>query len=200
MKEIAISGQARTELGKKASSAIRREGLVPCVIYGVEKGENGLPVAQSFTVTMKELAKLLYTPNVYIVNLNIDGKEVKAILKALQTDFVSDRPLHVDFYQITEEKPIVMEIPIKLNGLAAGVRAGGKLQSSVRKLKVKSVYTNFPDVLNIDVTDLGLGKSIKVGQLRFENLDIVTSKEVVVCNVRTTRAARSAQADTTEAK
>jgi len=200
MKEIAISGQARTELGKKASSAIRREGLVPCVIYGVEKGENGLPVAQSFTVTMKELAKLLYTPNVYIVNLNIDGKEVKAILKALQTDFVSDRPLHVDFYQITEEKPVVMEIPIKLNGLAAGVRAGGKLQSSVRKLKVKSVYTNFPDVLNIDVTDLGLGKSIKVGQLHFENLDIVTSKEVVVCNVRTTRAARSAQADTTEAK
>ncbi len=200
MKEIAISGQARTELGKKASSAIRREGLVPCVIYGVEKGENGLPVAQSFTVTMKELAKLLYTPNVYIVNLNIDGKEVKAILKALQTDFVSDRPLHVDFYQITEEKPIVMEIPIKLNGLAAGVRAGGKLQSSVRKLKVKSVYTNFPDVLNIDVTDLGLGKSIKVGQLHFENLDIVTSKEVVVCNVRTTRAARSAQADTTETK
>ena len=200
MKEIAISGQARTELGKKASSAIRREGLVPCVIYGVEKGENGLPVAQSFTVTMKELAKLLYTPNVYIVNLNIDGKEVKAILKALQTDFVSDRPLHVDFYQITEEKPIVMEIPIKLNGLAAGVRAGGKLQSSVRKLKVKSVYTNFPDVLNIDVTDLGLGKSIKVGQLHFENLDIVTSKEVVVCNVRTTRAARSAQTDTTEAK
>lgn len=199
MKEIAISGQARTELGKKASSAIRREGLVPCVIYGVEKDENGQPVAQSFTVTMKELAKLLYTPNVYIVNLNIDGKEVKAILKALQTDFVSDRPLHVDFYQITEDKPIVMEIPIKLNGLAAGVKAGGKLQSSVRKLKVKSVYTNFPDVLDIDVTDLGLGKSIKVGQLHFDNLDIVTSKEVVVCNVRTTRAARSAQADT-EAK
>ncbi len=199
MKEIAISGQARTELGKKASSIIRREGLVPCVIYGVEKGENGLPVAQSFTVTMKELAKLLYTPNVYIVNLNIDGKEVKAILKALQTDYVTDRPLHVDFYQITEEKPIVMEIPIKLNGLAAGVRAGGKLQSGVRKLKVKSVYTNFPDVLDIDVTDLGLGKSIKVEQLHFENLDIVTPKEVVVCNVRTTRAARSAQADT-EAK
>lgn len=199
MKEISISGQARTELGKKASSAIRREGLVPCVIYGVEKGEDGLPVAQSFTVTMKELAKLLYTPNVYIVNLTIDGKEVKAILKALQTDYVSDRPLHVDFYQITEDKPIVMEIPIKLNGLAAGVRAGGKMQSSVRKLKVKSVYTNFPDVLDIDVTDLGLGKSIKVGQLHFDNLEIVTSKEVVVCNVRTTRAARSAQADT-EAK
>ncbi len=199
MKEISISGQARTELGKKASSAIRREGLVPCVIYGVEKGEDGLPVAQSFTVTMKELAKLLYTPNVYIVNLTIDGKEVKAILKALQTDYVSDRPLHVDFYQITEDKPIVMEIPVKLNGLAAGVRAGGKMQSSVRKLKVKSVYTNFPDVLDIDVTDLGLGKSIKVGQLHFDNLEIVTSKEVVVCNVRTTRAARSAQADT-EAK
>jgi large subunit ribosomal protein L25 len=198
MKEIAISGKARTELGKKASTIIRREGLVPCVIYGVEKDENGCPKAQAFTVTMKELAKLLYTPNVYIVNLNIDGKEMKAILKDLQTDFVSDRPIHVDFYQITEEKPIAMEIPIKLNGLAAGVKAGGKLQSSVRKLKVKAIYTNFPDVLDIDVTDLGLGKSIKVGQLHFENLEIVTSKEVVVCNVRTTRAARSAAVDTAE--
>ena len=149
-------------------------------------------MAQSFTVTNKELAKLLYTPNVYIVNLNLEGKPVKAILKALQTDFVTDRPLHVDFYQITDEKPVVMEIPIKLNGLAEGVKAGGKLTASVRKLKVKAVYTNFPDTLDIDVTRLGLGKSIKVEELSFDNLEIVTPKEVVVCSVRMTRAARSA--------
>ena len=142
MKEISLNGQARTDLGKKASRELRREGMVPCVIYGVEKNENGAPKAQSFIVSQKELAKLLYTPNVYIVNLNLDGKEVKAILKDLQTDFVTDRPVHVDFYQITEEKPIVMEIPVKLNGLAAGVKAGGKLASSVRKLKVKSLYKN----------------------------------------------------------
>ena len=192
MKEISLNGQARTDLGKKASRELRREGMVPCVIYGVEKNENGAPKAQSFIVSQKELAKLLYTPNVYIVNLNLDGKEVKAILKDLQTDFVTDRPVHVDFYQITEEKPIVMEIPVKLNGLAAGVKAGGKLASSVCKLKVKSLYKNFPDTLDVDVTELGLGKSIKVSELSFENLDIVTPKEVVVCSVRMTRAARSA--------
>ena len=135
---------------------------------------------------------MLYTPNVYIVNLNLDGKPVKAILKALQNDFVTDRPLHVDFYQITEDKPVVMEIPIKLNGLAEGVKAGGKLTASVRKLKVKALYTNFPDTLDIDVTKLALGKSIKVEELQFDNLDIVTPKEVVVCSVRMTRAARSA--------
>lgn len=192
MKEIALNGQIRTDLGKKASRDIRKQDMVPCVIYGVEKDEKGLPVAKSFTVTFKELAKLLYTPNVYIVNLNIDGTSVKAILKSLQTDFVTDRPIHVDFYQITEDKPVMMEIPIKLNGLAEGVRAGGKLVTSVRKLKVKSVYKNFPDTLNIDVTKLGLGKSIKVKELQFDNLDIVTSKEVVVCSVRMTRAARNA--------
>ena len=192
MKEISLNGTLRTDLGKKASRAIRKQDMVPCVIYGVEKDEKGLPVAQSFTVTNKELAKLLYTPNVYIVNLTLDGKPVKAILKALQTDFVTDRPLHVDFYQITEDKAVVMEIPIKLNGLAEGVKAGGKLTASVRKLKVKALYTNFPDTLDIDVSKLGLGKSIKVEELSFDNLEIVTPKEVVVCSVRMTRAARSA--------
>jgi len=197
MKEISLKGQLRTDLGKKASREIRKQDMVPCVIYGVEKDEKGMPVSKSFTVSNKELAKLLYTPNVYIVNLNIDGTEVKAILKSLQTDFVTDRPLHVDFYQITDEKPVVMEIPVKLNGLAEGVKAGGKLQASVRKLKVKAIYTNFPDTLEIDVTSLGLGKSIKVNELHFDNLEIVTSKEVVVCSVRMTRAARSA-AETSE--
>ncbi|MCQ2133214.1 MAG: 50S ribosomal protein L25/general stress protein Ctc [Bacteroidaceae bacterium] len=192
MKEIALNGQFRTATGKKATKELRSKDLVPCVIYGVEKDENGQPKAQSFVVSQKELAKLLYTPNVYIVNLNLEGKEVKAILKDLQTDFVTDRPLHVDFYQITDEKPIVMEIPVKLNGLAAGVKAGGKLTAGVRKLKVKSLYSNFPDTLNIDVTSLGLGKSIKVSEINFENLELVTPKEVVVCSVRMTRASRNA--------
>ena len=191
MKEITINASVRKELGKKSSRDIRRKGLVPCVVYGVEKNEKGLPVAQSLTVTEKELAKLLYTPNVYIVNLNIEGNTVKVILKELQCDPVSDRPIHVDFYQITDA-PIVMEIPVKLNGLAEGVKAGGKLVLNVRKLKVKASYTEFPDTLDIDVSELGLGKSMKVGALNFDGLEIVTSKEVVVCAVRMTRAARSA--------
>ena len=194
MKEITVKGEARTALGKKACRDLRRQGGVPCVLYGVERDENNAPVAKTFTVSQKELAKVLYTPNVYIVNLDIDGVVVKAILKDLQCDFVKDTPVHVDFYQITEEHPIVMDIPVKLNGLAEGVKAGGKLTLNVRKLRVKAVYKNLPDTLDIDVTDLGLGKSMKVVALHYEGLDIVTSKEVVVCAVRATRASRAAAA------
>ena len=197
MKEITLNAQIRKEFGKKASRDLRRTGMVPCNIYGVQKDEKGLPVAQSLVVSDKELAKLLYTPNVYIINLNIEGKTVKAILKELQNDFVKDTPVHVDFYEITEA-PIVMEIPVKLNGLAEGVRAGGKLALSVRKLKVKAPYTQMPDTLDIDVTNLGLGKAMKVGELSFDGLEIVTSKEVVVCAVRMTRAARSAATEDSE--
>lgn len=196
MKEITLNAQVRKDLGKKASRDLRRAEMVPCVVYGVEKDANGLPKAQSIVVSQKELAKVIYTPNVYIINLNIEGKEIKVILKELQNDFVKDIPVHVDFYQITDA-PIVMEIPVKLNGLAEGVRAGGKLALNIRKLKVKAPYTAFPDTLNIDVTNLGLGKSLKVSELNFEGLEIITSKEVVVCAVRMTRAARAA-AETTE--
>lgn len=195
MKEITLNAESRSEFGKKASRELRRAGLVPAVFYGVEKDENGLPVSKSIKISEKELAKLLYTPNVYIVNLVVDGTPVKAILKDLQCDFVTDRPVHVDFYQITEDKPVVFEIPVKLNGLAEGVRAGGKLALNVRKLAVKACYTKFPDVLDIDVTNLGLGKSMKVATLSYEGLEIITSKEVVVCAVRMTRAARAAQAE-----
>lgn len=194
MREITLNAQARNEFGKKASRDLRRAGLVPAVIYGVEKNENG-PVAKSITIAEKELAKLLYTPNVYIVNLNVEGTTVKAILKDLQSDYVTDRPVHVDFYQITEDKPVVFEIPVKLNGLAEGVKAGGKLALNVRKLAVKAPYTSFPDTLDIDVTNLGLGKSMKVSALSYEGLEIITPQEVVVCAVRMTRAARAAQAE-----
>lgn len=198
MKEITLNAQVRKDLGKKASRDLRRAGMIPCNIYGVEKDEKGLPVAQSLVVSDKELAKLLYTPNVYIINLNIEGKTVKAILKELQNDFVKDTPVHVDFYEITDA-PIVMEIPVKLNGLAEGVRAGGKLALNVRKLKVKAPYTQMPDTLDIDVTDMALGKALKVAELSFDGLEIVTSKEVVVCAVRMTRAARSASSEEGEA-
>ena len=195
MKEITLNAQVRTEFGKKAGRDMRRAGNVPAVVYGVEKDANGAPVAKAITIAEKELAKLLYTPNVYIVNLNIEGTTVKAILKDLQCDFVTDHPVHVDFYQITEDKPVVMQIPVKLNGLAEGVKAGGKLALNVRKLAVKALYTKFPDTLDIDVTSLGLGKSMKVAALSYDGLEIITSKEVVVCAVRMTRAARAAQAE-----
>lgn len=195
MKEISIKGTVRTATGKKASREIRKSNGVPCNLYGEAKDEKGLPAALSFTTTNDELRNLIYSPDIYSVNLNIDGKECKAILKEIQFHPVKDNVLHVDFYEITDQKPIIMEVPIKLVGLAEGVKAGGRLAASVRKLKVKSIYTNIPERLEIDVTNLGLGKTIKVGELHFEGLELITSKEVVVCQVKMTRGARAAAAD-----
>ena len=193
MKSIDVKGTARTVTGKKSSRDIRKAGAVPCNLYGEAK-KDGKPVAMSFTATQEELRKLVYSPDIYSVNLNIDGKECKAIMKELQFHPVTDRLLHVDFYEITETKPIVMEVPIKLNGLAEGVKAGGKLAASVRKLKVRAPYTAIPERLEIDVTNLGLGKTIKVAELNFEGLEMVTSPSVVVCQVKMTRSAMSAAA------
>ena len=194
MKSINVKGTARTETGKKATRELRKNGNVPCNLYGESKGENGENQAMSFYTSQEELRKLVYSPDIYSVNLNIDGKECKAIMKELQFHPVTDQLLHVDFYEITEEKPIVMEVPIQMTGLAEGVKAGGKLAASVRKLKVRATYTAIPEKLIIDVTHLALGKTIKVGELHFEGLELVTNPSVVVCQVKMTRSAMSAAA------
>ena len=192
MKTIEIKGTARVAGGKKAAKQLRKQGMIPCNLYGELKDENGQPKAYAFAVSEGELRKLIYTPNIYTVKLDVDGNQCLAILKEAQFHPVKDNVLHVDFYQITDEKPIVMEVPIKLNGLAEGVKAGGKLAASVRKLKVKAVHTAIPERLDIDVTHLELGKTIKVAELQFEGLELVTSPSVVVCQVKMTRNARSA--------
>ncbi|MCQ2243090.1 MAG: 50S ribosomal protein L25/general stress protein Ctc [Bacteroidaceae bacterium] len=186
MKEFSLNGTVRTELGKKATRELRKQDIIPCNIYGVET-ENGAPKAVAFTVAMADVRNLIYTPNVYIVNLNLSGKEVKAIIKEIQFHPTTDKVLHIDFYQITEDKDIVIGVPVKLNGLAEGVRAGGRLNLSIRSIKVKAKYTAIPDVLDIDVTPLQIGKSIKVGSLSFEGLAFATSPEVVVCSIKATR-------------
>lgn len=193
MKSIDVKGTARTETGKKAARNLRKSDLIPCNLYG-EKRENGLPVAENFTVSAAEVRNLIYTPDIHSVNLTIDGKEHKAIVKELQFHPVTDKLLHIDFYEITDKKPIVIAVPIKLNGLAEGVRAGGKLAASVRSLKVRAPYTQIPERLEIDVTNLGLGKTIKVADLSFEGLELVTPASVVVCQVKMTRSAMSAAA------
>lgn len=194
MKSIDITGSLRTETGKKATHALRKNSQVPCVLYGMKKDENGLPVATPFTVTVEGLRKLVYTPHIYVVNLNIDGQVYNAIMKDIQFHPVTDAILHVDFYQINEENPIVMEVPVQLDDLAEGVRAGGKLVLQIRKLKVKALYNNMPERVVINVTNLGLGKTIKVGELHYDNMEILNAKEAVVCAVKLTRAARGAQA------
>lgn len=173
---------------------MRKEGLIPCNLYGEKKGENGLPVAEAFTVSFSELRKAVYTPNIYIINLDIDGEKHQAILKEIQFHPVTDAILHVDFFEVTPEKPITVGIPVNLVGHAAGVRAGGRLALSIRQIKVTAPYGNIPEKLDIDVTALEIGKSIKVGSLHFDGLEIATSKEVVVCSVKMTRAAAAAAA------
>ena len=192
MKSIEVKGTARTIAERssdqaRALKAIRKDNGVPCVLYG--GGEN-----IHFTVPAEGLRNLVYTPHIYVVDLIIDGKKVNAILKDIQFHPVKDNILHVDFYQIDEAKPIVMEVPVQLEGLAEGVRAGGKLALQLRKLKVKALYNVIPERLVVDVTSLGLGKTIKVGELSYEGLELINAKEAVVCAVKLTRAARGAAA------
>ena len=194
MKEINVSGQKRTATGKKASKLLRKEGMVPCNLYGETKDANGLPEALAFQASFSELRKAIYTPHVYVVNLTIDGQTHKAIMKELQFHPTTDALLHADFYEVNDTKEITVGIPVKLNGLAQGVRDGGRLNLSIRKINVTAPYKQIPEVLNVDVTSLQLGKAIKVGAREFEGLKIATSPEVVVCSVKATRASRSAAA------
>ena len=194
MKEMSVSGQKRTATGKKAAKELRKEGLVPCNLYGEVKGENGLPQALSFAVPFTELRKAIYTPHVYVVCLNIDGQVRKAIIKELQFHPTTDAVLHADFFEVNETKAITVGVPVKLNGLAQGVREGGKLNLSIRKIDVTAPYKDIPEILNIDVTNLGLGKAIKVGDLSFEGLELATPAQVVVCSVKETRASKAAAA------
>ena len=200
MKEINVSGKKRTDVGKKASKMLRKEGMIPCNLYGEKKGENGLPEAFAFMAPMTELRKAVYTPHVYVVNLNIDGTEHKAIIKELQFHPTSDALLHADFFEINETKPITVGIPVNITGHAQGVRDGGRLNLSIRKINVTAPYKNIPEKLDIDVTELQLGKAIKVGSLHFEGLEIATPKEVIVCSVKATRASRSAAAEAATAE
>ena len=194
MKEINVTGQKRTDLGKKASKELRKEGFVPCNLYGEKKGEDGKPVAKAFAVSMSDLRKLVYTPHIYVINLDIDGEHHTAILKELQFHPVTDALLHVDFYEVNDTKPITIGIPVKLVGLAQGVRDGGRMNLSIRKINVTAPYQQIPEHLDVDVTSLKLGKSIKVGQLSFEGLELATPKDVVVCSVKMTRQAAPAAA------
>jgi large subunit ribosomal protein L25 len=199
MKEINVTGQKRADLGKKASKELRKQGFIPCNIYGEKKDANGAPEAFAFAAPFSELRKIIYTPHIYVINLNIDGEHHTAILKEIQFHPVTDAPLHVDFFEVNDQKPITIGIPVKLTGLAQGVRDGGRINLSIRKINVTAPYQQIPEHLDIDVTALKIGKSIKVGELSFDGLDIATSKDVVVCSIKMTRQAQqAADDDTTE--
>lgn len=193
MKEFNLKGTARTAGGKKAAKQLRATGAIPCNLYGVQKDAEGKAVATSFAVDFEAVRKLIYTPDIFTVNLDIDGATCKCVMREIQFHPVKDTILHIDFYQITEDKPIVMAVPVTYTGHAIGVREGGAFQTLVRRLNVKATYDVIPEKLTIDITNLAIGKSIKVGDLSFEGLEIVTPKQALVCSVKATRNSRQAE-------
>jgi len=185
MKTFELKGELRSGLGKTASKKLRNSGKTPCVLYGGEENVN-------FTVETVDLKKLIYTPKVYLVDLTIDGKTHKALVKDLQFHAVTDAIAHLDFLEIFDNKLVEINIPVELTGVAPGVRAGGNLQLINRKLKVKALPGNLPDTLDVDISELNLGKSIKVGDLSFENIQVLNAKNDVVASIKLTRAAKGA--------
>jgi len=216
MKTFQLSAEPRTDLGKKAAQALREEGKIPAVLNGGEiielpftgtlkpgeklvEIENGRGmITTDLTVTNDSVRKLIYTPDIFEVDINLNGEEIKAVMKDLQFQPVKDTVLHIDFLQVYPDKPIVMEVPVQIEGHAEGVKAGGKLTLSMRKLKVKAVYSEIPERLVVNVDTLGLGKSLAVGDLHFEGLELMNAKNAVVCAVQLTRAARGAMAKANE--
>lgn len=188
MKQIILNGVSR-EVGNKAVvKSLRREKMVPGVFYG-NGVENTL-----FSISTKELEKVLNTPNSYIIELDIDGKKQLVVLHAVQFHPVTDEPMHVDFLAIKEENPVTIDIPVSITGNSIGVRQGGKLLVSSRKLKVRGMLNNLPDTLEVDITSLDLGKQITAKDLHYEGIDIVSPKATIICSVKMTRAAAAAAA------
>ncbi|HHX32327.1 MAG TPA: 50S ribosomal protein L25/general stress protein Ctc [Bacteroidales bacterium] len=186
MKTFELKGEIRDGFGKKAAKSYRRQGLIPCVVYGGHDEEN-----LNFVVNQSDVRNLIYTPEVFLINLNLGGKKMQAILKDAQFHPVKDTVLHLDFLHVFESVPVVIELPVRLSGLAAGVKAGGKLSLDLRKLRVRALAANLPEELVVNVEKLKIGKSIQVGDLKFDGLELLNSKNAVVCRVQVTRATRS---------
>ncbi|MCM1352094.1 MAG: 50S ribosomal protein L25/general stress protein Ctc [Alistipes senegalensis] len=185
MKTVTVKAVKREDFGKKAAKHVRREGLVPCVLCG-----NGASV--NFSIDPREVKPLIYTPNSYIVEIDFDGQKELAVLREVQFHPVREQILHIDFFRIAAGKPVAIAIPVRLTGNAEGVKVGGKLVLSARKLIVSALVENLPDEIIVDVTPLGVGKTIFVGDLQFDNLKFVTPATTAVCAVRVTRASRGA--------
>jgi large subunit ribosomal protein L25 len=181
MKAVSISGSLRENVGKKDAKRNRREGRIPCVVYGGKEQIH-------FSVDDKAFGPLIFTPHTYSVNLDIDGRKLSAIIQEVQYHKVSDSVLHVDFFEINPAKPITLAIPVFFDGVSAGVLKGGKLIKKFRKLKVRALIENMPDEIRVDVTALDILDSSKISDLKIENLEFLDPKNSVMAFVKPTRA------------
>jgi large subunit ribosomal protein L25 len=186
MKTIELKGSARTETGKAAMKKIRRAGLVPAVIYG-----QGEPT--SVSVDFQGLQKVLFSPDSFIVKLDIDGKNTDAIVRESQFHPVNDRVLHVDFLRVSDQEPVEVELPIKLVGTSVGVLGGGRLVPMLRKIKVKGMVANLPDRVDVDITALEMGKTIRVGEVSIDGLNITSPASAGIAIIEIPRAVKQAE-------
>jgi len=193
MKSISIKGQERESVGKVATKTARNAGLVPCVVYGGEQ-----PV--HFTAEEKAFKGLVYTPDVHTVAIDLDGKKVDAILQDIQFDPVSDKILHIDFYQLHADKEITMEVPVKVVGNSKGVMAGGVLRLNQRKLKVRALPANLPDFVEADITELEMGNKLYITKLQTNNFKLLQPDNTVIAQVRISRAAMKAAQEAAKAE
>ena len=182
MQHFELKGQIRQVGNKAVIKAFRKQGLVPCNLYGLGM-ENIL-----FTVDEKELKGVTDTPKAYIVDLVLDnGQKFNAVLHELQFHPVLDTCLHVDFLAVNEEKPIAISVPIVITGHSVGVQQGGKFSQNVRNIRISALMANLPDDVTVDITSLGLDKKIKAGDLKFDNITVLTDKDTIICGVKSTR-------------
>ncbi len=186
METIEIKGQLRKEIGKKDSKKLRSMDHVPCVIYG--SGEENV----HFHAHENDFRNLVYTPNTYLVNLDIDGTKHNVVMKDLQFHPVTDKINHIDFLRFKESEKVKVEIPVKTFGFSIGVKDGGVLMVHLRKVSIAALPKDLPEIINIDIENLELGKSIKVRDLKFdENLETLNPPNTLVCDVKMTRVAKS---------
>lgn len=181
MKSVSLNGMARVELGKKFSKDLRKNGKIPGVIYS--KGKEPVHIC----VENKELRKIIYNPNTYILDIEVEGKIFNTIIRDAQFHPLSDNILHIDFLELSENELVSLEIPVKLNGNSIGVKNGGQLNLVMRKLLVKSFPKNLPDTINIDITQLKIGNSVRILELENENYKFIQPESAVVVSVKTAR-------------
>jgi large subunit ribosomal protein L25 len=188
MKTIEIKGSFRTELGKKSSKEIRKAGSVPCVIYGKEQNIH-------FHAPELSFKNLIYTHEAQLVNLNIDNKTIKAVLKDIQFHPVSDKILHMDFIEVFEDKPVVISVPVTVFGDSVGVIAGGKLSIRKRNLKVKGLPKDLPESIPVDITNLKIHDGVKVGDLVLDKIEFLDMKKTLVLTIATSRVAQKTEGE-----
>jgi large subunit ribosomal protein L25 len=181
MKTVSLSGSPRANVGSKDAAELRAKGMVPCVLYGGKEQIHFFTDARNFK-------DIIYTPNVSLVEIDVDGKKYPAILQEAQYHKINDRLIHADFLLVSDDKPVIIEIPVKAVGVSEGVRAGGKLTIKLRKLRVKGLVKHLPDTIDLSIEGLGIGKSIAVGDIKLEGVEFLNKKDVTVLSVNVTRA------------